>query len=95
MDFACSRSATCVIMQGEKPPQGSIIPDKPEATGLIHFYKSGDEWKFITEDEYEEKKGELPALSFACRHSIEDFKEKTLPDLTALLPEINIDATLQ
>ena len=52
VDFACSRTASCVIMEGAKPPQGSIIPEKPEETGLIHFYKSGDEWKFITEDEY-------------------------------------------
>ena len=76
VDFACSRDGTCIIQEGEKANMPSIIPDKPDATGLIHFYKSGDEWKFLTEEEYEAKKGELPALSFACRNVIEEFKEK-------------------
>ena len=55
----------------------SIIPDKPEATGLIHFYENGGVWKFLSEEEYEAKKGELPALSFASRHPIEDFSGKS------------------
>jgi hypothetical protein len=31
-------------------------------------------------------------LSFACRYPIENFKDKTFPDLDALLSEIEIDA---
>ena len=30
-------------------------------------------------------------MSFACRYPIENFKDKTFPDLDALLPEIEID----
>ena len=45
----------------------------------------------MTQEEYQDKKGELPDLSFACRYPIENFREKTFPDLDALLPEIEID----
>lgn len=45
----------------------------------------------MTQEEYQDKKGELPDLSFACRYPIGNFKDKTFPDLEALLPEIEID----
>ena len=62
----------------------SIVPSKPDAAGLIHFYKKEGVWEFITAEEYEEKKAELPALSFATRHSISDLNSKIFPDLVAL-----------
>jgi hypothetical protein len=51
---------------------------------LVHFYKKEGNWEFVTSDEYEEKKGVLPKLSYATRHSISDFSSKTFADLAAL-----------
>ena len=70
IDFSCGKCATVFVMKGEDKPPPSIIPDKPDEKGLIHFYKQDNEWKFLTSAEYEEHKGELPPLSFATRHPI-------------------------
>lgn len=59
--------------------------------GLLHFYKSGDEWKFVTPDEYESKKNDLPDLCFAIKCPIEDIAAKEWPDLEKLASEV-IDA---
>ena len=32
-------------------------------------------------------------MSFACRNPIENFSDKTFPDLDALLPEIELDSS--
>lgn len=68
----------------------SIIPDKPEAKGMIHFYKKDDEWKFVSQDEYEEKKGELPKLCFATHQSISDFKNRPWADLDSLAAQVDV-----
>lgn len=86
IDFALTRSCVAYLFKGEEKTPVSIVPDKPEATGLIHFHKKPDgNWAFITADEYEEKKGELPDLCFATRHPITGFSDKNFEDLTALL----------
>ena len=78
VDFDLSRWAGFIITEGDKRNVKSIIPDQPDAKGLIHFYKepNNNEWRFMTEAEYKVNKQELPLLSFATRHPIEDFKEK-------------------
>ena len=75
-------------MKGADKPPPSIIPDKPDETGLIHFYKLDNEWKFLTSAEYEEHKAELPPLSFATRHPIGSFMDKSFPDLEELTAKV-------
>lgn len=50
IDFSCSKEATFFIMGPELSKARSIIPEKPDAEGLIHFYKeSGSEsWRFLS-----------------------------------------------
>mmetsp|Transcript_37855 Transcript_37855/g.49741 ORF Transcript_37855/g.49741 Transcript_37855/m.49741 type:complete len:82 (-) Transcript_37855:2200-2445(-) len=40
--FACTYDAAFYLMADKTKKPVSIIPDKPEATGLIHFYKEGE-----------------------------------------------------
>lgn len=70
----------------------TIIPGRKEPSGLTHAYKAGAEWKFVAEDEYEARKGELPPLSFAIRHPFSGFENKAihLPDLESLAAKITI-----
>ena len=71
----------------------SIIPGRETSSGLTHAFKDGQKWKFIAEDEYEERKGELPGLSFAIQYPFTNFEQKalSLPDLTDLLSKIGVD----
>jgi len=62
----------------------SIVPDKPDATGLTHFFKKDGNWAFVTDDEYDEKKVDLPDLCFATRHPISNLSDKSFADLPAL-----------
>lgn len=48
------------------------LPDGNMAMGMLHCYKKGDEWKFVTEDEYEQKKNELPDICWAFKCPIKD-----------------------
>ena len=66
-DFACTREGTVLVMGLDETPKLSIIPDKPTATGLTHFYKENGEWKFVSSDDYEAKKESLPHLCFATK----------------------------
>ena len=56
-------------------------PQNSNAAGLLHFYqeehpermidgKKAKVWKFLTEEQYEEKKDELPDVCFATHHYI-------------------------
>ena len=49
-DFSCSLEATFFLMGPEISKTPSIIPDKPDAEGLIHFYKDlgSESWKFLS-----------------------------------------------
>jgi hypothetical protein len=60
------------------------LPDGRKVKGLLHFYKKGDQWNYVTSDEYEQKKNELPALSFAMKYPVADLASKEWPDLEAL-----------
>ena len=52
----------------------SFVPDQRDMTGLTHLYRENGAWKFITEDEYESRKDELPDLCFAIRYPFENFE---------------------
>ena len=87
VDFACTREATWVIMQKKVEPLPSIIPDKADYRGLVHFYKQGGQWRFIEEDDLEMEHGRLPDICFATRHPIKDWdrvSKEILPDLDEL-----------
>ena len=84
VDFACTYSAVAYLIGGDNKSPASFVPNKPNATGLIHFYKQEGSWKYVTEDEFEAKKAELPKLTYATRHSIQGFNDKVFADLEAL-----------
>lgn len=37
--FACTHDSAFYLMKGDEDKKKSIIPEKPDATGLIHFWK--------------------------------------------------------
>ena len=82
--FACSYDAVFFVMKDDTKKPASIIPNKPEASGLIHFYKEGGEWRFVEETEYAAKKDQLPAMCFATRSPIANFSERNFVDLEQL-----------
>ena len=90
--FACTYDAVFFVMKDNAKQPVSIIPSKPEATGLIHFYKEGDEWRFVEEGEYEEKKGDLPPICFATRSPIANFGERQFMDLEQLAASAPLEA---
>ena len=91
-DYAVTKNAVLYLIQGENKQPVSMVPNKPEATGLVHFFKKGGNWVFVTEDEYEAKKNELPQLCFATRYPIANFSEKNFPDLEALGSQVSCAA---
>ena len=54
----------------------TIIPGRATPSGVTHAYKANGQWKFIPEDEYEARKGELPRLSFAIQYPFSDYEGK-------------------
>ena len=40
--FACTQDACFFVLKDNTKKPVSIIPEKPEAQGLIHFYKKDD-----------------------------------------------------
>jgi hypothetical protein len=64
------------------------LPGGKVAHGLLHFYKQGDQWKYVGEDEYQGKKQELPPITFAIKCPITDIPSKVWPDLDKLASEI-------
>ena len=88
MDFSVGYNVTYFVM-GPESSQKSIIPEQPDATGMIHFYKQGGEWKFMRHEEYESQKDSLPDLCFATRHHITDLSSKNFPDLEELTGRLN------
>lgn len=52
-DYACTYDSVFYLMKGDEYNKKSIVPEKPEATGLIHFWKQQDgKWSFVTDEEY-------------------------------------------
>ena len=84
-DYACTHDSVFYLLKGDDGKKKSIVPEKPEATGLIHFWKQEDgKWSFATHEEYEEKKAEMPSLVFASRSTIADFSDKVFPDISTI-----------
>ena len=69
-------SGTYMTMCLYKPLEkvASIIPGRTEPSGLTHAYKDGRTWKYIAEDEYAARKGELPSLSYAIQYPFARFE---------------------
>lgn len=92
LDFSCGSYMFNLI---RKPVEKttSIIPGRKEPSGLTHAYRQDSQWKFVAEDEYEVKKDELPALSFAIRYPITNFEQKAvaLPDLEDVASKLGLD----
>ena len=54
LDFSVGYNTTYFVLAPENNFQKSIIPQQPDATGMVHFYKErGGEWKFMRQEEYE------------------------------------------
>ena len=91
-DFQAHSSASIVVIEGPESPQedlyNHVLPEGRKAKGLLHLYKKGDQWQYVTEEEYEAKKSELPDLCFAVRCPIADVPSKEWPDLSALASEV-------
>lgn len=64
------------------------LSDGNMVMGMIHCYKKDDQWHFVTENDYEEKKNEMPALCFAFKSPIKDMADKEWLDLEALAKEV-------
>ena len=86
--FACSRYGTYFLMSN-KQDNKSMDPDNMRATGMLHFYqeehpekeidgKKVKQWKFLTEQQYEERKATLPDICFATRHKIKGLAERLI-----------------
>jgi len=81
--FAMSWNACFILLEPEKLDERSIDPEKPEATGLIHFYQKVNPdgqkgWHFITQESYQERHNELPDVCFATRHRMIPFLQRVL-----------------
>jgi len=85
-------SVAYILKAKETTKQKSIVPNNPDATGLIHFFKKDGNWEFVTQEEYETKKEQLPKLCFATRYPISDFSERNFPDLTVIENSVACDA---
>ena len=50
--FDCGNVMT---MFCNKPPKKnvSIIPGRAKPSGFTHFYKQGEDWKFVAQEDYE------------------------------------------
>lgn len=80
------------MVEGPDSPADDLYNHKlaegKKAKGLLHFYLKDSKWHFVSEEEYETRKGELPDLCFAIKSPIEDIASKEWPDLTALAKEV-------
>lgn len=70
-----------VVLENDENHLGddSTKPVDPENDdyyrGLVHFYKNKDrKWVFVKEEELQSKAYSFPALVYATRHPIKDFK---------------------
>lgn len=90
-DFATTYNSVFFVIRGGQKKPISFVPEKPDNTGLVHFYKKGSEWSYVTADEYEAKKDELPDVCFATRHPIPDFTNKKFPEIEGLQAALKTD----
>lgn len=92
VDFVAHDQASLVIIGGGATDAENLyahtLPEGKKAKGLLHLYKQNGEWKYVTEEDYEEKKAELPDLCFAIKCPIENLTSLDWPDLEAIGKEI-------
>jgi hypothetical protein len=92
VDFLAHDSASIVVLAGGATAVDNLyshtLPAGKQVQGLVHFYKKEGEWQFVSEDEYEAKKSELPDLCLVIKCPIEDLPSREWPDLDALAQEI-------
>ena len=90
--FDCGSYMTMFINK-PLPKVVSIIPGRETPSGITHAFKENGDWKFIPEEEYETRKGELPGLSYAIQYPFAKFRANAnvLPDLTETLEKIGVD----
>lgn len=82
--FAVGATTAFMIMQQQSKQTVSMVPDQPDAHGLVHFYQVEEtkvneqgesqpvkKWVYVTEEQYEMEKESLPAIVYATRHPIE------------------------
>lgn len=84
--------ASIVLIEGDEKLNNGFynhrLPGGKVAHGMLHFYKKGGEWHYVSEDEYQSKKASLPAITFAARCPINDIPSKEWEDLDKLAEEI-------
>ena len=92
ISFSCGSHMTMLVNKAV-PKVISIIPDRETESGVTHAYKADGQWKFIPQEEFAARKGELPGLSFAIQYPFASFEQKALalPDLNDVLTKIGVD----
>jgi hypothetical protein len=71
VSFDCQYKSFVFLLEPDQRKRVSMIPSKPDATGLIHFYMKNGVMEYVTEEEYDEKKSTLPLVTFASRQPID------------------------
>jgi hypothetical protein len=96
--LAHDKDASVVLLDGDVQDNLGLyhhqLPGLKEATGLVHFYKTADKWTYLSQDEYQAKKAELPAISFVIRCPIKDIENKEWPDLDKLTKDLLEDKSV-
>lgn len=81
VDFAAASKYSQIIIGGEENVEDGLyeheLPDKTKAKGLLHFYKEGGAWKFLSEADYDlsKKANTLPAVCFATKCGIKNISK--------------------
>lgn len=57
--------------------------------GLCHFYKKDGEWVIVTDEEYEQKRDQLPIGCFATNVDLENLNLELLPDFDSLQTKLD------
>lgn len=86
--FAATNHASLVLLEEDPLPNHHLLPDGSKSEGLLHFYNKNNAWHFVTQEEYLNKKNELPDICFATKHPIDSIETKTWPNLESLADEI-------
>jgi len=73
-------------MQKKTEMKPSVMPNEPNNRDLVHFYKKGQEWFFVSQEKYTIERDNIPLICFATRHPIKDFSN--IKDNTSFLPNL-------
>ena len=84
ISFSCTIEATFILtLDEQKIKKPSVDPDHPDDRELIHFYKTGNDWKFFHQEDYNDivKKNTIPEICFATRHPVKNLDLPNLEDI--------------